>query len=146
MPNIKPNLEVNSPIIRVVNKDGTQISPGLRGAYESNPSGFSIATGTTDYDVRSNQSNHYFTSTLRNVWYPEANAYYRTAYWGQIAFDQDITIKFKYISGGSEVTGAGIPLKAEQSPYTFPANALVTNILITNNSGSTVNISPLILQ
>lgn len=147
MPSVRPQAEDLAPLIRVINKDGTQLTPGLRGALDSKASGFTIATATTDYNIRINLSDYYFTTNLRNVWYPKANAYYRTAYGGQIGFNQTITIKFSYIDdAGSEIDTPGITLDTSKSPWTFPANSLATNIKISNSSGSTVTINPLWLQ
>ena len=81
---------------------------------------FIVADSTTDYDVKANQS-----ALFKNA--PRASGV-------MIWHDQDISIKFNVD------TMPAITHEAVNSPHEWFNKLEVTNIFITNASGSTVNI------
>jgi len=88
--------------------------------YTYDYAAFAVSTATTDYDCESNQS----------------------ALWNNLAIamgviiwsDQDVTIKF------NDTTMPGISHEAVYAPHEWFNKLQVTNIYITNASGSTANI------
>ena len=86
---------------------------------------FTIATGTTDYDVAANQSAMF--SNVKNAWL------------AIIHVDQDVTIRF------NDTTLPAINHLSALSPWEWRNVFKITNIYITNNSGSTVNVKILLV-
>ncbi len=86
---------------------------------------FTVATATTDYDLDAQQS-----AAFLNV--PKA--------WLAIIWtDQDISIKFNSTSNPSIAVPAG------ESPFEFKNIIAITNIYISNASGSTANIKVMLV-
>ena len=87
----------------------------------------SLATGTTNHDVRSNVAELFDNIDVAK----------RVA----IETDQTISVRFN----NSNYPAITIDVAANQSPFQLPKDFLdVVNIFITNNSGSTANISILL--
>lgn len=92
--------------------------------YDFVPS-FAVATATTDYDLDVQQS-----AAFLNV--PKA--------WLVIIWtDQDISVRL------NSTPNPLIPVPAAESPFEFRNIIAVTNIYITNNSGSTANIKVMLV-
>lgn len=98
-------------------EDGSKFSQVLNTSYD-NPE-FTLATGQTDYDVSTHESDAFSNiTTARNV---------------EIRTDQTITVKF------NATTNNSITITSSDSPRTW-SDIEVTNVYITNASGSTANI------
>jgi len=81
---------------------------------------FNVTDGTTDYDVNENQAT--------------AFKYVGKAHSVIIWSDQDVTVKF------SSTSNPGVVLEAVYAPHEFREILEISNIYITNNSGSTASI------
>lgn len=88
---------------------------------------FSVATGTSDYDVKANQSN-LFGGDDANIALP---------YFVKIVTDQTITVKL------NETTNDSITITSSMSPLVLDELIEVKRMYITNNSGNTANIKVL---
>ena len=86
---------------------------------------FAVADATTNYDLDTQQ-----TDAFKNV--PKA--------WLIIIWtDQDVTIRF------NSTSNPAIAVPADESPFEFKDIIAVTNIYITNASGSTANIKVMLV-
>lgn len=101
----------------VVNPDGSWLKGAVNTSYENHE--FTLATGQTNYDVGTSVSGAFDTIT--------------TARYFKIRTDQTITIKLNSTSNDS------ITITSSDSPYTIDTLE-ITNVYITNASGSTANI------
>ena len=92
---------------------------------------FSVATGTTNYDVKSNQASTFggATSDVGTI-----------ANYVAIRTDKTISIKMNNTSNSS------ITISSFDSPFVINGAIEVGNIYITNNSGSTANIKLLLAK
>lgn len=89
---------------------------------------FVVANATSDYDVKTNQTN-LFGGASSNVG--------QTAYFVRISTDQTVTLKF------NDTGQDAITLTSSMSPFILDNTIEVSNIYITNNSGSNANIKVL---
>lgn len=80
---------------------------------------FTVNTGQTDYDVKANQVN-----LFKNV---------KFATMMVMTFDQNISVKFNNVNNPS------VSLVSTQSPMELIKKLNISNIFITNASGSTMN-------
>ena len=88
------------------------------GSYDA--AEFTVSTGTTNYDVESNQS-----ALWDNITSP-AYFNFRT--------DQTVTVRF------NDTSYPAVTVASTDSPFIIQNGLPVTNVYITNNSGSTANI------
>ncbi len=88
-------------------------------------SSFTVATATTDYDLKTQQSTAF--KNLSRAWL--------VIIWT----DQDISVKF------NATTNSAIPIPAAESPFEFRNIIEVSQIYITNASGNTANIKVMLV-
>ncbi len=86
---------------------------------------FTVATGTTDYDLKTQQA-----TAFKNV---------SKAWLVLIWTDQDISIKI------NSTSNPAIPVPAVESPYELRNILRVSDIYISNASGSTANIKVMLV-
>lgn len=86
---------------------------------------FAVANATTDYDVASNQAN-LFGGTTSDVG--------TAVYFCRIITDQTVTVKFNSTSNDS------ITITSSMSPLVLDETIEISNVFITNNSGSNANV------
>jgi len=89
---------------------------------------FAVATGTSDYDVAANQTNLFGGSTSKVG---------TAVYYCRVITDQTITVKFNSTGNNS------ITITSSMSPMLMDNVIEVSNIYITNNSGSNANVKVL---
>lgn len=101
----------------VCHPDGSWLSNPTNTSY--NNAEFTVATGLSDYDVATNESSGFSSiTTARNV---------------EIRTDQTITVKLNSTSNHS------ITITSTDSPRSW-IDIEITNVYITNASGSTANV------
>ncbi len=86
---------------------------------------FGVASGTTDYDVASNNA---------NLFYGASSLTGRGIFYIRIITDQTGTVKF------NKTTNDSITLTSSMSPMLLDEVLEVSNVFISNNSGSLANI------
>lgn len=94
------------------------VSGEPNGTYDA--AEFQVSTATTNYDVESNQS-----ALWNNI---EAPAYFN------FRTDQTVTIRL------NDTSNPAITVASTDSPFIIQSGLPVTNVYITNTSGSTANI------
>lgn len=102
----------------------TEVVNFVEDTYDFVPS-FTVADSTTDYDLSAQQA-----TAFANI---------EKAHTAVIWTDQDITVKL------NATTNPGITIPATESPFEFRDLIEVTNIYITNASGSTANIKVMLI-
>ena len=85
---------------------------------------FAVATATSDYDVKANQSNLFGGD----------DSFIALPYFIKIVTDQTITVKL------NEIINDSITITSSNSPFMLDELIEVRKIFITNNSGNTANI------
>lgn len=101
-----------------------KVAEELYDIYDFVPS-FTIATATTDYDLKAQQA-----SAFKNL---------SRAWLVIIWTDQDISIKF------NATANPAIPVPMGESPFEFKNIIEVSNIFISNASGSTANVKVMLV-
>ena len=108
---------------------GIQASAGIANVlsnYEAKT--FTVTTGTTDYDVATNNTNMFGGAASKLT----AQNKQRNVI--KIVSNQDITVKY------NQTTNDGILVKSSESPY-YETFINAQNVFITNTSGSTATIT-----
>ena len=115
--------EVARKVSLVGSGGGTDISGNPNGSYDA--AEFTVSSGTSNYDVKTNQ-----TALWANVSSP-----------GYINIRTDQTISLRLNS----VSNPLITITSTDSPFILQNSLPVTNIFITNSSGSTANVKILFI-
>ena len=108
----------------ICNPDGSYIFGGLSTSYDSVE--FTLATGTTDYDVGLGQTSSFYNIRKDKEGVP-------TARYCEIRTDQTITVVLNDLANGA------ITVASSDSPYVIQ-DLEITDIFLNNSSGSTANI------